>query len=265
MRYAFLVAYDGSSYFGFVRQPNVPTVEGQLLKTFRELKLFRNIDGARYKVAARTDRGVSALSQVVALDLDEEPDISLLNSELPEDIAILSSIPVQRTFDPRKEVLAKHYRYVCDVPAGFNFEIVKETIRLLEGSHDFKCFCKREPGGNTKNSIMYTAVRRDDILIFDFIAKFFLRQQVRRMVQGLLELGRGLVGVDWFSQAVNGACPRSFKPAHTDGLFLAGIRYRRLVFKPNPMAIHKIKRHLEVKDDIRAHEMLKFLKAGFKY
>ena len=172
-----MIAYDGSRYFGFVRQPGVPTIEGELLGAIRKLKLFKNLKSAWYRIAARTDRGVSALAQVAALDLEMEPKISELNSELPEDISILSSVQVQKSFDPRKEVVAKHYRYVCLPPSNFDFEVVRKAIKLLEGPHDFKCFCKRELGGNTRNSLLHASVRMNEFLIFDFIAKFFLRQQ----------------------------------------------------------------------------------------
>lgn len=39
MRYAFKVAYDGARYFGFARQPGLPTIEGELLKALKECGL----------------------------------------------------------------------------------------------------------------------------------------------------------------------------------------------------------------------------------
>jgi tRNA pseudouridine38-40 synthase len=257
MRHAFLVAYDGTRYFGFVRQPRAPTVEGELLRAFRKFGLFKDLKRCRYGVAARTDRNVGALSQVVALDVEREPELSELNSELPEDIAILACRPVQMTFDPRREVLAKHYRYVCMPPKGFDLERVKRAARLLEGMHNFKCFCK--PEGNTWNSLMFARVKVNEFLTFDFIAKFFLRQQVRRMVEGLLELGKREIGEEWFAQAVRGNAPRSFKPAPPEGLFLARTKYRRLVFKMSRAHVLKLASYLEDKGDPRSCEMLRFL------
>ena len=50
------VAYDGTEFFGWARQPGLRTVEGVLA----------DAAGADLTVAGRTDRGVHALANVVS-------------------------------------------------------------------------------------------------------------------------------------------------------------------------------------------------------
>lgn len=259
MRIALLLAYDGSRYFGFVRQPDTPTVEGEIIQALTSCGLVSKLEDCWYRIATRTDRGVSALGQVIALNAEREPDLMELNSRLPEDIAFLSWTPVSSKFDPRREAVSKHYKYVCELPPGFDLELVREMAKVLEGTHDFRCFCKREPNRPTVASLMFAGVQAADCLSFDFVGPFFLRQQVRRMVEALLELGEGLISREWFLQAVEGVAPKSFKPAPAEGLFLAGIRYRKTVFQLDGGGVEKFVRLLKSKNDLRSREMLRFL------
>ncbi len=77
MRWAIKVYYDGRNFFGSQRQPDKPTVEGELLKSFEALK----IDVKGFVGACRTDRGVSALGNVFALSSNSSiiPSADFLN------------------------------------------------------------------------------------------------------------------------------------------------------------------------------------------
>jgi tRNA U38,U39,U40 pseudouridine synthase TruA len=70
-RIALKVAYFGANYAGFALQANAPSVEGVLLDALHQTCLTPSADPdeCNYTRCGRTDRGVSALSQVVALDL----------------------------------------------------------------------------------------------------------------------------------------------------------------------------------------------------
>ncbi len=60
-------AYDGTKFYGYQRQPDKPTVEGEIISVLRDSGLDATI-----KSASRTDRGVSALGNVIYL-ADDEP------------------------------------------------------------------------------------------------------------------------------------------------------------------------------------------------
>ena len=59
--YAMRLWYDGTRYRGFPRQAGLPTVEEALREALRRAGV-----SAHLSVAARTDAGVHALSQVVS-------------------------------------------------------------------------------------------------------------------------------------------------------------------------------------------------------
>ena len=68
MRIRLDIAYDGTNFRGWARQPGLRTVQGTL-----EDALARVLGGdPRLVVAGRTDAGVHATGQVAHIDLDEE-------------------------------------------------------------------------------------------------------------------------------------------------------------------------------------------------
>ncbi len=259
MRKALLLAYDGSDYFGFVRQPGKTTVEGELLKALKGCGVCGELTRAWYRVAARTDRGVSALGQVVALRTLKEPDLEEINSNMPDDIVVLDSVGVKDEFDPRTETVTKHYRYVCEKPRDFDVENAKGVARLLEGAHNFKFFCKREAGRPLAADLAYAAVQDGDYLKFDFIAQVFLRQQIRRMAAAILAVGSGEKDLKEIKSAIECEAKDSFRPAPPEGLFLMRTKYKRMNFSPADSAAKKFAEHLRRKSDVRSREMFELL------
>jgi tRNA pseudouridine38-40 synthase len=140
---------------------------------------------------------------------------------------------------------------------------MKTAAKFLEGTHDFECFCKREPNRTTIGKMIYTGVRAKDHLTFDFIAPVFLRQQVRRMVSALLDVGGGRMGIDEFKIAVEGRAKYSLKPAPPEGLFLVRVHYKKLPLVPQSGASKRFVRYLDAKRDLRSREMLNSLQREF--
>lgn len=253
MRYAFRVAYDGSRYFGFVRQPSRPTIEAELLKAFKKCGAYRELKKAQFRTAARTDRGVSAVGQVVALDVVKEPNLRLINTCLPNDIAVLAAVEVGPSFDPRRQAQSKHYRYVCEALSNFDLPLARRAAKLLEGTHDFKHLCKHEQGRSTLGNLKYASVRVQKIIIFDFIARAFLWQQVRRMVNVLLAVGTGKLNLDELKKMLEGEAKQAMRPAPAEGLILVNIRYPSSVLMPDTRAVSKFIEYLRE----RAHPSYK--------
>ncbi len=145
--------YDGSSYYGFQRQPNKITVQGEIEKVLRivtkeEINLIS---------AGRTDRGVHANHQVsnfyTSSNIPIEKYKYLLTRALPNDIDILSVEEVDENFNARHNAKMREYIYIISWEKN-PFEaryckFVKEKIVVekLEkifsdfiGVHDFKNF-----------------------------------------------------------------------------------------------------------------------------
>ena len=102
MRIAVKFAYDGQSFYGYARQPNLRTVEGEVIKTLIKHGFMEDTKESRFLSASRTDKGVSALCNVVAFNSNYEPK-QILDSLKKEsgDIIFYGISQVDDNFNPR--------------------------------------------------------------------------------------------------------------------------------------------------------------------
>lgn len=191
MRYALKIFYFADSrYEGFQRQTEKITIEGQLIQAFLDSGLIEDIDSAGYEAAGRTDRGVHALGQVVALTTFNKLIIPAINSFLPEDIIIWSMAQVKDQFTPRYEALSRYYRYYTFY-SGEDLELMRTGAKMLEGIHDFKLFAKIKSQKSSIREIHQIIIeKKEPFLIFHVIANSFLWHMARRIVDCLLKIGQ---------------------------------------------------------------------------
>jgi tRNA pseudouridine38-40 synthase len=149
------LAYDGTDFVGWQRQPSGESIQGVLEDA---LHSFDDRDVA-VTGAGRTDAGVHALGQVAAFSLrntiDAETLARALNAKLPETIRVLSACEVPETFNPRYDARAKTYRYriwngpalspferryAWHVPVALDAGTMDAAARRLEGRHNFAAF-----------------------------------------------------------------------------------------------------------------------------
>ena len=69
MRLALKIAYDGTKYHGFARQPKVKTIEGAIIDALIEIGAIKDVKDAQLGVASRTDKGVNAWGNLIALTM----------------------------------------------------------------------------------------------------------------------------------------------------------------------------------------------------
>jgi len=160
---ALRVAYIGWNYYGAVRQPGLPTIEGSLVEALSD----QGIE-AKLKFTSRTDRGVSALDNVVTYR-GTRPNISRLNATLPKDIAVWGLIES----DSRVKAIEKTYLYV--VPLELDIERLLENLREASLSPDL---CKE--GEAPRPSCDARAYRGLTLVLVT--GKSFCWQMVRRLV-----------------------------------------------------------------------------------
>ena len=227
MRYALKFAYDGTRFHGYARQPNVYTVEGAIINALESLGLISNPKINRFRSASRTDKGVSALGNVIAFDCYYDLTIDILediNDEL-RDIWFYGFRRVDQKFYPRFAKL-RHYRYYLWINDDFDFDAFLEGASLFTGEKDFRNFCKAD-GRNTVREIKNIIIDKfENLLSINFFAQTFVWQQVRRIVSALEKIGYHEVGIDTVKKAIEKPEERrTFGIAKAENLLLVDVRY----------------------------------------
>jgi len=230
---AYRVAYDGRPYNGFQRQPDVPTVEGELLAALGRLDA---LDGNReipagYAAAGRTDAGVSAVTQTVAFEGPDWLTPAAFNSELPGDIRVWASADVPDEFHATHDAESRTYTYYLHAP-GADDGLAAETLSALSGEHDYHNLTPDDKG--TLRTLDGTATRDGDCLVVELRAGGFARQLVRRVVGLLDEILRGVsppskVDSVFSPEPLPG--PDGVAPAPAYPLVLTDVRYPGVTFE----------------------------------
>lgn len=223
--WAFRIGYLGDGLFGVARQPGKPTVEGLLLDGLKERGLLP-ADG-RIRFASRTDRGVHALGNVIALDCSRPGGRALagvLNSLDPR-IFCLGFAPVPLDFDPVR-ARSRRYRYLLP-SAGLRMVELKRVLKLFEGRHDFTSFSRKDhPPRDTVRE-----VTRIDVSIvgafaqIDVEAPSFLWGQVRKIVGAAIQASSGKLTRETLLLALAGQKHLSVPLAPPEGLTLMDVSY----------------------------------------
>jgi tRNA pseudouridine38-40 synthase len=234
-RYIFKFYYIGSKkYHGSQRQPEYPTVESCLLSALRERKYIKDDKKSDFEVASRTDKYVSARGSVFSCVTEKIPILMEINTALPKNIGIWGYSEVARDFLSRYNALYRHYKYIIPYSTIFgknktsnNLNEMIRACKFFEGRHDFSNFSKLEKDNEkTIRDIILASLTLDgDFLIFDFKSRAFLRQQIRRMVAKILELGLEIITFEEFLDLFNPSRTNSYQPADPLGLILWDINY----------------------------------------
>nr|HDO80066.1 tRNA pseudouridine(38-40) synthase TruA [Candidatus Bathyarchaeota archaeon] len=227
LRYAVKLAYLGTNYFGFQRQPSKVTVESVLLEGLRRAGMIGSVREAKYASAGRTDRGVHAVSQVIAFNTDKEPCLPVLNAFLPRDVCCWAYAEVPEEFNPRRDALVKTYRYYA-VWRGENLKSMRKAASFLIGTHDFKNLCKPRGGESTVRTLKEVKVEKVGIfLCFTLSARSFLWKMARKIVSALLMVGRGSKPPEFITRLLdpNFKVQEGVEPAKPEGLILYDIMY----------------------------------------
>ncbi len=198
---AFRIAYDGTDYHGFQRQPDVPTVEDVIFDALRALGVLaadaRKPPG--YAAAGRTDAGVSALAQTVAFEAPGWLTPRAFNAELPTDVRAWASADAPADFHATHDASRREYTYYLyappgdDVPAGagdppargsrpatVDDDRFRAALEALSGRRDFHNLTPDDCG--TVRSPTLEASREGEYLLVTATADGFARELVRRLV-----------------------------------------------------------------------------------
>jgi tRNA pseudouridine38-40 synthase len=253
-----LVAYDGTAYHGFQYQVGVPNIQGTLEQALD--RCARRV--GRVSGAGRTDAGVHARGQVVGVALEWRHAVENLerawNANLPPAIVVRSVRVAPPGFHPRFSAVSRTYRYTvwcagtergwwrspltdrfgAYEPRRLDLAAMQAAADELRGSHDFASFGHPPQGESTVRTVYganwdgvtesLAALDRypGSRLVFTIVADGFLRQMVRKLVAGLLAVGRGEWTVERLAEVLR-ARDRSLAPAPVPahGLMLERVTY----------------------------------------
>lgn len=260
--YKTIIQYEGTSYYGFQWQKNIPTVQNDLNQALGQL-----IEGKITTMgASRTDSGVHALFQMVKITTEQEIDcesaLIKLNTILPPQIRCLSFESCDGSFKPSVDSQSKEYRYlftnrlqsleadqafVANNPHPLNISLMEKCAQQIVGTHHFKNFYSA--GSNVKStereifSCELSVVNPHSVLNGTALFKItnglvecyqfriegngFLKQMIRHLVSALWMVGRGKISPEEFSFLLTGPKREEqlWKAAPARGLYLYRINY----------------------------------------
>ncbi|HEX4430248.1 MAG TPA: tRNA pseudouridine(38-40) synthase TruA [Frankiaceae bacterium] len=240
MRVRFDLAYEGTEFAGWARQPDQRTVQGVLEDALGQV--LRLPVHPSLTVAGRTDAGVHARGQVAHADLESIPSLRWLNAVLPDDVRVQDVSVAPPGFDARFAALSRRYSYrVTDAPVdplrrrdtlawGHSLDLaaMNAAAQLLTGEHDFAAYCKRRAGATTIRRLLALTWNRaaDGVLEARVEADAFCHSMVRALVGALLTVGEGRRPVQWPGEVLAAGIRDSAVPVvPPHGLCLEEVRY----------------------------------------
>ena len=244
MRYFIHLAYNGTPFFGWQRQPKQISVQEVLENTFSML-LKTNIE---ITGCGRTDTGVHAKQYFAHFDYQDllsekktETITHKLNALLPKEITVYRIFQVKDDLHARFSALDRTYKYYVTstknpflfqysyrIFVPINIEEMNKAAALLIGNHDFTSFSKLHTDVNNNFCEVKTAQweQQNEQLVFTITANRFLRNMVRAIVGTLLQVGKGKISVEDFQDIMlqKNRCKAGVSvPAHA--LFLEEVNY----------------------------------------
>jgi len=224
------IAYDGTSFTGWAKQPGARTVQGELEGALATI--FRRFAPLPVlTVAGRTDAGVHATGQVAHLDLTPDQlahiakphgrragardPMAALQRRLNGIAGLNSDVYVSRItiappgFDARFSPLWRRYEYrIADAaaarnpllrghtvwyPASLDEAAMNAAALELLGLHDWAAYCRPREGATTIRELQAFSWQRDaaGVLVARVQADAFCHSMVRALVGATVSVGEG--------------------------------------------------------------------------
>ncbi len=241
MQYLLKISYDGTNYYGWAVQPNVPSVCG----TIKEVT--KSIFGKTLQVLAsgRTDRYVHALSLPVLLRGDDSLPVDFvlkkMNELLPNDIRVNDIKMVDDKFQVRFDTKEKKYRYLIDLSGkknenyywnwtydNFDLGKLQKWSKEFIGEKNFASFTAKENYQSFIRNITNIEISEieKDIISIEITGEGFMRFMVRNIVGALMNHNRGKISdnelLDWLNNPEKG---KAHYKAPGSGLYLVEVYY----------------------------------------
>ncbi len=241
MQYLLKISYEGTNYYGWARQSNVPSVCETIENATR--KVF----GKKLQVisSGRTDRYVHALELPVLLRGDNSLPIDLvktqMNLNLPLDIRVNEIVLVDNKFLVRYDAKSKKYRYLIDLEGdknqnhywqwlynNFDFDKLLNASKLFIGEKNFASFTAKENYESFIRDIRDISITRlnNNVISIEITGVGFMRFMVRNIVGVLMHHNRNKISdselIDLIDNPEKG---KAHYKAPGSGLYLVEVYY----------------------------------------
>ncbi len=246
------ISYDGTKYYGWQKQKDKKTVQETIEKAIYE------ITGKEIKLigSGRTDRGVSAISQVANFLDESKFDIQkyekAINSRLKREYITINNVEeVDIDFNARFNAKQKTYIYIINnqkqrgtitreheyyYPYSLDVVAMNEAIQEIVGEHNFKCF---EAAGSKRDSTIRTIydakvyeekinniMGNSERIIISVTGNGFLYNMMRIIAGTMLEVGRGNIKVEDIKTIIGKEDRKNAgKTLPPEGLILKEVKY----------------------------------------
>lgn len=215
------IEYDGSNYFGWQKQNNGKTIQGEIEKAIEKItKEKTSLTGS-----SRTDTGVHARGMVANFYTESrvpsERFREAINTKLPDDISIIKSEEVEEGFHARynsqgktysyliinrEEKVALYKNYCLHVKDELCIDDMKKACEYFIGTHDFSAF--KSSGSSVKTSVrtitgLNVEEEGNNIKVV-ISANGFLYNMVRIIVGTLIEVGKGKIKPESIRAIIDG-------------------------------------------------------------
>lgn len=252
-RFILKIQYLGFRYHGWLQQPQVKTIQGQLDKTLRFIFPEGKI---RTLSSGRTDAMVSALEMPVLLLLEanSEPEFIYLelSKNLPQDIKILSVHRDVDHVDIINDVQVKEYHYLFSNDemhpfcagmmthfcGALDISLMQKAAKYFEGQHWLGNYCHYRSKSDQKvyaRNILCSQLLENDEYTANFFpersylyrikGKGFMHHQVRMMVGAMVMLGQGVWKWQDFLDSLQEGVKMHPKVAPASGLLLKKVEF----------------------------------------
>lgn len=251
MRFFLRLAYNGSPFHGWQRQPNAPSVQENIEKALslifqREMPITG---------AGRTDAGVHAKEMYAHFDLeseieDKERFLLSLNRLLGANISVYDVFRVPDNAHARFDATGRTYRYYIIsgkdpflypyshlIKTPLDIDKMNEAAQILLTTSDFTSFAKLHTDNKTNICDVREAFwqKKDEtgLLVFTISADRFLRNMVRAVVGTLVMVGTHKISIEDFKEIINSKnrcnAGNSMPP---QALFLEKVEYPLEILNP---------------------------------
>jgi tRNA pseudouridine38-40 synthase len=237
------LAYDGTLFHGWQRQPGLRTIQQVLEDAIEQLTGA----AATTSASSRTDAGVHALGQSVhfltASLHSSDTFVRALNAMLPFDLRVLEARERPQAFHATLDARAKRYRYRIDnsqianpfelryswhVRRPLELKAMADAATALLGRHDFHSFETDWPNRLSSVRTIFDIViaRAGAFVTIEVEADGFLYNMVRSITGTLVWVGTGKRPTSWVAEVLKAQNRVEAGPtAPPQGLFLVAVRY----------------------------------------